>query len=151
MTDGDNKPDEVEPPKYWCLVARALRKIAHDLNYRTPQNNRELRYAVLEREQAAALLDYVRHEECARPLLTAAMKYFSLQRDDLGRLGFEFEDFRVTIVHTPGSGRCFQFTSHAKTADNAMLPKAITVEAEDIPDETVLRVFYRGLVMGRME
>jgi hypothetical protein len=43
MTADDNKPDEVEPRKYWCLVAMALRKIARDLNYRTPQNNRQLR------------------------------------------------------------------------------------------------------------
>jgi hypothetical protein len=144
MTDGDNKP------AFWRCVVRALRKIAHDLNYRTPQNNRELRYAVLEREQAAALLDYVRHEECARPLLTAAMKYFSLQRDDQGRLGFEFEGVRVTVMHMPGGGRCINITSHAKTADNTTLPKAITLEG-DIPDETALRFFYRGLVLGRME
>jgi hypothetical protein len=80
------------------------------------------------------------------------MKEFSPRRDDLGRLSFEFDDVHVSVAHTPGGGRCMHVISHAaKTADNATLVKAITVEGEDIPDETVLRLFYRSLVLGRME
>jgi hypothetical protein len=40
-------------------VEAALRKIETDLAYRTPQNDRMLRYVVLERERGAALLEYV--------------------------------------------------------------------------------------------
>ena len=38
------------------LVVRAVRKLAADLNYRTPRSRRSLRYAVLEWAQAEAVL-----------------------------------------------------------------------------------------------
>ena len=38
------------------LVARAIRKLAPDLSYRTPASRRPLCYAVLERAEAEAVL-----------------------------------------------------------------------------------------------
>jgi hypothetical protein len=54
---------DVAKQQWEKTVVSALRKIESDLDYCTPQNNRMLRYVVLEREQGAALLKYVALKE----------------------------------------------------------------------------------------
>jgi hypothetical protein len=53
------------------LVARAIHKIAADLHYRTPASNRPLRYAVLERAQAEAVLRGLKSSRWRRPTTPA--------------------------------------------------------------------------------
>jgi len=43
----------------WRALRGALKKLARDLQYRTPPHNRPLRYILLEHEQAAVLLGYI--------------------------------------------------------------------------------------------
>jgi hypothetical protein len=50
------------------LVARAIRKLAADLSYRTPVSRRPLCYAVLERAQAEAVLRVLKGRSLQRRL-----------------------------------------------------------------------------------